>query len=208
MTFKSKPIYERNEDYIGASRGLGWAAFSCNNCGTLSIGAVGVGGSSYSDPNDEDIANEFKSSDNTWWLPESPIGKAFPDVPEQIAQAADEAYRCLSANLFRGAVILARAVIEATCKDQGATGRNLQIRIDALKDSDLIRPGTADLAHEIRHFGNDMAHGDFIVRVDKEDCEETLTLMSEVLNEVYQNPARLAKAKAARTARKEAGDAS
>jgi hypothetical protein len=34
-----------------------------------------------------------------------------------------------------------------------------------------------------------MAHGDFVESVTAEESDETLTLMSEVLNEVFQSPA-------------------
>jgi hypothetical protein len=65
----------------------------------------------------------------------------------------------------------------------------------------LIREQISVGAHEVRHLGNDMAHGDFVTQVNREDAELILTLMSEVLAEVYQSPARVAKAKSARAAK-------
>jgi len=67
----------------------------------------------------------------------------------------------------------------------------------------LLRPHIKDAAHEVRHLGNEMAHGDFIDPVDKEEAEAVLGLMDEILNEVYQSPAKVERQRAARLARKE-----
>lgn len=45
-----------------------------------------------------------------------------------------------------------------------------------------------------------MAHGDFAATVTREEADEIIELMCEILDEVYQQPARLAKRKAARLA--------
>lgn len=134
--------------------------------------------------------------------PESPDGKAFPDVPDHIAQAADEAYRCFSINALRAATLLARSVIEATAKAKGITGGNLVKKIDDMQAAGFIRPDVAEGAHEVRYLGNDMAHGDFVQPVDADEAELALTLMAEVLEEVFQAPARIAGARAKRVAKK------
>lgn len=46
-------------------------------------------------------------------------------------------------------------------------------------------------AHAIRGFGNDMAHGDICDPVDADDAEEVLEIMSEILSELFQSPARV-----------------
>ena len=43
-----------------------------------------------------------------------------------------------------------------------------------------------------------MAHGDIDVPIDETDSEEILALMAEVLSEVFQGPARVARVKAKR----------
>ena len=99
---------------------------------------------------------------------------------------------------------MARSVIEATAKNKGiATGR-LVDKIEELEKRSLIRPHIKDAAHEVRHLGNDMAHGDFIDPVTEEETAETLELMSEILNEVYQSPAKIGRRAAARAAKKTA----
>lgn len=135
------------------------------------------------------------------WLPKGGLGREFPDVPDHIAAAADEAFRCRSIDALRGAVILCRTVIEATAKEKGIQKGNLAAKIDALEAQGYIRPYVKDAAHEIRWLGNDMAHGDFTAPVQPEEADEILELMDEVLAEVFQSPARVARRQAARKAK-------
>ena len=129
------------------------------------------------------------------------VGRDFPDVPEHIAGAASEAYKCLSIGATRGAASLARAVIEATAKDRGITNGQVYDKIEEMFAESLIR-SMCDAAHEVRHLGNDAAHGDFVHPVSDQAAEEVLGLMSEVLDEVFQSPARVARQRAARLAKK------
>lgn len=128
-------------------------------------------------------------------------GKEFPDVPRPIAETADEAHRCHSIRAYRAAVLLARSVIEATAKEEGITSGNLLKKIDDMFDQRLIREHVRDGAHEVRHLGNDMAHGDFIAPVAAEESSLILTLMGEVLEEVFQSVARVQRARELRAAK-------
>lgn len=161
--------------------------FKCDSCGRMSL-----------------WRNRLVLTDHSWvesWIPRHQESREFPDVPEHIAQAASEATLCLSVGAYRAVGSLARAVIEATAKEKGIGAKTLEQRIEAMYGAELIRKHTKEQAHEIRHFGNDMAHGDFTDPVTKEEAEEVIELMAEVLDEVYQSPARLAARKAARQAK-------
>ncbi|MDF8266093.1 DUF4145 domain-containing protein [Luteipulveratus flavus] len=181
------------------------AAYKCPNCGRLNIA---------SEPNDgiravtvqRDPTNaENAAWDEPSWVPRYTDETEYRDgVPEHIATAAQEATLCLSVGAYRAVGALARAVIEATAKAKGQTSGTLEKKIDALETAKHIREHTRDQAHEIRHFGNDMAHGDFVDPVDKEEAEEIIALMSEVLDEVYQSPYRLDQRRKARAAKKAA----
>lgn len=127
--------------------------------------------------------------------PDFVTGKDFPDVPNHIAEAADEAYRCHSIKAYRAALMLARSVIEATAKEKGITDGKLYEKIDEMYNRRLIREDVKEAAHEVRHFGNDVAHGDFVAPVREGDAQLILTLMSEVLDEVFQSPARVQRAR-------------
>ena len=74
-----------------------------------------------------------------------------------------------------------------------------------------------EAAHEVRHWGNDVAHGDFDVpqepatdednreaaeemtaAVTREEAEEILVLMDDLFAELFQGPARTKRAREAR----------
>ncbi len=179
------------------------AAFTCDNCGRMSVaewwedvrGYFGFGGGG------KPIGqNEMGAP--IWNPPPSAQSDQFEDVPRHIAEAASEATGCQSAGFHRAAGALARAVIEATAKDKGASRGNLQAKIQKLEELGFVRATIAEGAHEVRHLGNDMAHGDFAEAVDAEDVDLSLTLMREVLADVYQHPARLERAKEKRIAKR------
>jgi uncharacterized protein DUF4145 len=171
------------------------AAFKCNNCRRLSIGATnGL----------ENYGAAAGDSPNWWdtrpvsWTPHVVRGKDFPDVPGHIASAADEAYKCRSIDALRGSILLARGVVEATAKERGVEKGRLYDKIEALHAQGDIRGFTKDAAHELRFLGNDMAHGDFVNEVDSDDADAVLDVMAEILSEVYQGPARVNRMKAKR----------
>ena len=173
--------------------------FRCDNCGALNI-AIAKGNAKGQDP-----LQWLVSQRKRQWQPEIPPAEPehdFPDVPGEIATAAREAYACLEvAGGSRAAVLLARSVIEATAKDKGIRKGALLDKIDAM--SHMIRPHIRDGAHQVRLLGNDMAHGDFVRDVSFGDADLVLTLMSEVLDDVYQSPARVKRAQDARARRQQ-----
>lgn len=168
---------------------------TCDSCGRTSMG------SSF-DPAEVSSDARFNLAetreDSVRWLPrvgESPI---FEDVPSHIAQAAQEAHSAASISAFMAAILMARTVVEATAKEKDVTKGNLLSKIDRMAELNIIRQDTKDAAHEIRLQGNEMAHGDITTQPTEEDAGEILDLMDEILNEVFQGPARTARIKARR----------
>ncbi len=142
------------------------------------------------------------------WLPPKALDKEFLDVPPAIAAAASEVHSCLSIHASRAAIAVARAVVEATAKDKGITGGSLQQKIDKLAGQGLIRDHTRQAAHELRLDGNSIAHGDLATQPpDSTEAEEIVALMDELLEEVYQQPARVARVRQSRAKRQQAGGA-
>ncbi|WP_307453851.1 DUF4145 domain-containing protein [Microbacterium proteolyticum] len=140
----------------------------------------------------------IERSNEIAWLPRVGVTPAVDDVPQHIASAARQAYSSASIGNNMAAILMARTVIEATAKAKGYTRGTLASKIEDLRDGNLIRPAIADEAHEVRFAGNDMAHGDIDVQPNSNDAEEILALMSEVLSEVFQGPARMARVRAKR----------
>ncbi|QWF80132.1 DUF4145 domain-containing protein [Amycolatopsis sp. CA-230715] len=178
--------------------GLLMGAFKCDNCERLSVAWHTYSSDSRMFTAEEMFEHMIEYAE---WIPKVGVGKQFDDVPEHIAAAASESYSCFSIHAYRAAVLLARSVVEATAKEKGVTQGNLKSKIDGLHGLHLIRPSIQDAAHEIRFLGNDMAHGDFVAPVEVEEAAETLVLMGELLQEVFQSPARIERMKQARLAK-------
>ncbi len=138
----------------------------------------------------------------TYW-PTTTGNKDFPDVPEAIGAAANEAHLCLAADSPRGAVALARAVVESVAKEKGITTGNLQSKIDNLYKNGHISEAMKEAAHEIRFAGNEVAHGDLVTEPPAaEDAQEIVSLMDTILERVYQEPAQVERIRKQRENRK------
>lgn len=138
-----------------------------------------------------------------YWPKEIPPRPSFPDVPAHIAEAAAEAHYVNALKAHRAAGALARAVIEATAKERGITEGKIKAKIEEMAKRGLIREDTKEAAHEVRHFGNEMAHGDFVYEVDPDEAADILDLMDEVLAEVYQSRKKVERVRERRKAREE-----
>ncbi|MER5561212.1 DUF4145 domain-containing protein [Streptomyces sp. NPDC002506] len=183
---------------------VGMATFLCDNeeCQRLSLGLAMLNGKDFL-RSDGEMREKFAQLPLEW-VPDEIRRPDFPDVPNQIAKTASEAHACLSIKAFRGAVALARAVLEATAKDKGCTTGPLIAKIDALAAAEHLREDTRQLAHEIREGGNEIAHGDLADEpMPAEDAQAIVSLMDEVLLEVYQGPAKVARLRASRLERKD-----
>ncbi|MGR6972998.1 DUF4145 domain-containing protein [Streptomyces cynarae] len=96
---------------------------------------------------------------------------------------------------------MARAVAEATAKEKGISANGISNKIDKLYEQNLIREHVKEAAHEVRFGGNSVAHGD-LDDLTKEETDEILGLMREILEEVFQSPARVQRRRQKRLARK------
>jgi Domain of unknown function (DUF4145) len=158
---------------------------TCDNCGSP-IAAIHNGAT-------RDILE--------YW-PTKIAGKSFPDVPEQLAATASEAHVCLNAGSGRGAVALARAVVESIAKHKGITKGRLVEKIDDLHAAGHISEAMKEAAHEVRFAGNEVAHGDIVAEpLTIDDASEIVSLMDAILERVYQEPARVAQIRAKREGR-------
>src|SRR5258708_21446970 len=150
----------------GATDDGRYSTFTCQECGSPSL--------CFFEP-DQECWGQMAAR----WVPLPGLNskESFSDVPARVAEAAAEAVLCMHAGARRGAILLARAVIEATAKDKGVTGGNLQQKIERLHAAGLLPEVLRDGAHEVRYTGNDMAHGDFPASITKADADVLLNLM-------------------------------
>ena len=167
----------------------------CDHCGRASVG-VTLSANQSAGHSSDFLATA--PDDSIVWFPRVGLAPEFPDVPAHVERAAKEAHAAESIKSFMSAILMARTVVEATAKEKGITKGNLLSKIDELAGQGIIRNDTKDAAHEIRHLGNDMAHGDISDVPNAEDVADVLALMDEVLNEVFQGPAKTARLRARR----------
>jgi hypothetical protein len=138
------------------------------------------------------------------WEPSQVRRPEFPDVPDEIAETAAEAHACLSIGAARGAVALARAVVEASAKHKGITVNGIAGKINEMETQGLIRPLTKSTAHAIRLAGNEVAHGDIgQVPIPLPEAEVVVQFMDSFLEEVFQHPAKLEQLQASMAERKQ-----
>ncbi|WP_216849470.1 DUF4145 domain-containing protein [Pimelobacter simplex] len=175
------------------------AAFACDHCGYLQIARSEAEQNVQKDAGHAN-AEMGKFPDWEWW-PQVGVSREFEDVPSHISDAASEAHRCFSIQAYRGATALARAVIEASAKEVGITKGVLHKKIEDMEKAGHVRAHIREAAHEVRHLGNEVAHGDFVEPVAKDEAEEALALMAEVLQEVFQSPARVRRVRDKREAK-------
>lgn len=98
---------------------------------------------------------------------------------------------------------MARTTIEASAKAKGITSGNLVHKVDELFNQQLIYEHVRGAAHEIRHVGNDAAHGDLVDDpLTEKEALDVLGLMDMVLDGVFIAPAKTAAHAQARLARK------
>jgi hypothetical protein len=124
-----------------------------------------------------------------WWpLPQA---KKSADVPSDIADALAEAATALAAGCYRASAVMARRTLEAVTADQGESNGTLATRLAALSSKGVLQPTLGDWAKEVRLVGNTGAHFDPIDTVPKEDAEQLLSFVQELLRYLYELPAEL-----------------
>lgn len=182
-----------------------WAApLACDNCFAINIIEFTGDRALMGDATEAGRAVTGRSSFQVWdvdWQPKGAVVRKVEDVPDGIDEAAGEAIAALAIGAYKASVLMCRAVIEATAKDHGITCNGIKPKIDALEEQRIITPVTAESAHEVRLLGNEMAHGDFATTsVSEADARLILEITESILAEVYQRPARLARARQEREA--------
>lgn len=173
-------------------------AFACDNCSRYSV----VTWVCDSDPRDRNGRAEPEADDPARWNPPALERRDYEGVPGHIASAAREAWLCHGHGANIGACAVARAVVEASAKHFNITTGTIQSKIDALAAKNLIWGNLVDAAHTLRQFGNDAAHGDIGTPIPDDECRDVLTIMDELLHQLFTSLARTIRLNAGRTDRR------
>lgn len=124
-----------------------------------------------------------------WWP--SADAQVSSDVPAEIADVFREAARALHADCPRASAVMARRILEAITVDKGEATGVLADRLKNLAAKGVLVQTLADWAKEVRLVGNVGAHFDPIKNVSKDDAEQLLTFVRELLKYLYELPAEL-----------------
>ena len=135
------------------------------------------------------------------WIPSQAEDHRFSEVPENVAAAANEAFRCFSIQAYRASVIMARSVLEGIANTKiseplktGANGKkydkNLKEKIKDMVKEDIITRKLGEMASAIKDVGNSSTHNIF-EKITKTDAANTLTFLELVIQQVYTQEAQL-----------------
>lgn len=183
--------------YVNSDANRSSIATTCDICGRIVV-CVGTGmkqtysGDQYSEGSAIADSLVKNNPDAKWsWYPAAVDEGSVDHLPTHIDKAVREAHRNCSHGNYMSSILMSRTSIEAAAKDKGIEKGQLFGKINDMKDQGLIREDVAAVAHSVRLFGNDMAHGDINVEVTRQDATEVLVLLAEIMNEIYGRAARL-----------------
>lgn len=111
---------------------------------------------------------------------------AAQEIPEPICSEFEEANLCFAIGAYRACVSMCMMALEALWRQQKASNLN------DLKGKGIISQRLFDQATEIRLWAGMVKHKLIHERVTKEETEELLTYLEEILHDVYIQPARSA----------------
>ena len=108
------------------------------------------------------------------------------DLPAKVRLIYKEVIASMNAQLPVLSGIGLRALIEATCRDQGISGGNLQALIDGLATKGILSTAQADILHTHRFLGNAAAHE--ITPALPPELVAALEIAENVLRTIYVLP--------------------
>lgn len=101
------------------------------------------------------------------------------ELPNGIKSAYEQAARSFDVALYEPCALMSRKCLESVCKHLDAKGRNLSVKLTALRDSGHIDQRLLDWANHVRVIGNVAAHDDS--PVTKEDARDVFDFTEAIL---------------------------
>ena len=108
------------------------------------------------------------------------------EFPAKVRLMYNEIIGAINAQLPVLAGIGLRAIIEATCRDQGIQGKNLQELIDGLATKGVLSSAQSDILHTHRFLGNIAAHE--ITPAQPGELLAALEIAENILRTIYVLP--------------------
>lgn len=121
-----------------------------------------------------------------WW----PLAGArlHAAIPAPIQGIYNEGVLALAANCPRAAAVMARRTLEAVAVDKGELTGTLAQRLHSLSSKGFLHPSLVDWVREVRLVGNAGAHYDPMDIVDRQDAQQLMDFILELLNYLYVLP--------------------
>lgn len=134
------------------------------------------------------IAKREKYGDKDDWLAVYPIQHkpVASEIPEPIKSEFEEANLCFAVGAYKACVTISMVALESLWQQQKASGLN------ELRDRGVISPRLFDQATEIRLWAGLVKHELTHETVTREETEELLSYLEEILHDVYVRPTRSA----------------
>lgn len=136
-----------------------------------------------------------------WW-PLPGLNDLDPDIPAAISSAYSEGVRALSVRAARAAVVMFRGMLAQVVLDTGSAAaqskKTLYDKLEQMSQDGSLHPSLVDWAREIRIIGNAAAHPDALDPVSDEEAADLARLCRQLLNVLYEVPARITRNRAAR----------
>ena len=130
-------------------------------------------------------------------------GLSTPHTPAAVAFYLEQAYRSRTAGAYTAATAMYRAALEQFLRDQGYSSGTLAARIGAAVAAapSWVQQLDPELMHALRTVGNWAVHlpgGDLAsqAKLDQQLAQDAEHLLMDVLDEVYELPARRAERRA------------
>ena len=131
------------------------------------------------------IPGEFETITDTHLLYPKDNRLSLAGIPESVRRAYEQASLAFHASLFEPCALMCRRCLEALCKEQGAHGANLNLKLESLEKNGAIDARMIKWAHGVRILGNDAAH-DVDTVISMEDARDVLDFTESLLIYIFE----------------------
>ena len=114
-------------------------------------------------------------------------------IPSEIQEILKEAKITYSTECYRSSAVMSRRTLEAIAQDKGEEKGSLYKKIENLIQKGILDKNLGSWANEIRLIGNSGAHYDTINIVKKEDANQIILFIEELIKYLYIMPAEIEK---------------
>ena len=119
-------------------------------------------------------------------------------LPKPVADDWAEAHKCFGVTAYKGAAAMARRATQGVCIDRKAKPGKLVAQVKELVAAGSLHQQLGEWADQVRVFGNTGAHpgDDGLDTVSKEDAEDALAFLDQLLEWTYVAPWKLQQSRA------------